>query len=319
MNMMNIKHCAIVFCVLFAMFLPLCVVAQREQVGDAVTFHDTTWYDRGFDVYIGGGMFWGGKKTALFYNGSSYNQCGLDYLFDNEYRLREIQEVVTRLYPHISMNDQIGYDERDLNMDPHYNLGSCVTLGARYKIRNNWGISLSYTFSRLTVTNKLLLTYTSVSGNQYRSPELTLMGREDRSMIDLSMSYLFSGVHRIVKPFIEVGAQFNYAKVKKFDAVLLDDRNNPQLTLTLLDPYNGANYVPGVDMQTYDVIYGGPGFGASFSAGLKFVINKYVSLDPTFYGCMSRINLEVYGSKYMTFNYGVALRVVMNDFFFQNR
>ena len=319
MNKMNIKHCAIVFCVLFAMFLPLCVVAQREQVGDAVTFHDTTWYDRGFDVYIGGGMFWGGKKTALFYNGSSYNQCGLDYLFDNEYRLREIQEVVTRLYPHISMNDQIGYDERDLNMDPHYNLGSCVTLGARYKIRNNWGISLSYTFSRLTVTNKLLLTYTSVSGNQYRSPELTLMGREDRSMIDLSMSYLFSGVHRIVKPFIEVGAQFNYAKVKKFDAVLLDDRNNPQLTLTLLDPYNGANYVPGVDMQTYDVIYGGPGFGASFSAGLKFVINKYVSLDPTFYGCMSRINLEVYGSKYMTFNYGVALRVVMNDFFFQNR
>ena len=151
------------------------------------------------------------------------------------------------------MNDQIGYDERDLNMDPHYNLGSCVTLGARYKIRNNWGISLSYTFSRLTVTNKLLLTYTSVSGNQYRSPELTLMGREDRSMIDLSMSYLFSGVHRIVKPFIEVGAQFNYAKVKKFDAVLLDDRNNPQLTLTLLDPYNGANYVPGVVKRIEDV------------------------------------------------------------------
>ena len=49
------------------------------------------------------------------------------------------------------------------------------------------------------------------------------------------------------------------------------------------------------------------------------MINKYVSLDPTFYGCMSRINLEVYGSKYMTFNYGVMLRVVMNDFFFQNR
>lgn len=315
----SVKYCLIILCAAFALFAPHYAEAQREEVGDAVTFHDTTWYDRGFDVYIGGGMFWGGKKTALFYNGSSYNQCGLDYLFDNEYRVREIQEVVTRLYPHISMNDQIGYDERDLNMDPHYNLGSCVTLGARYKIRNNWGISLSYTFSRLTVTNKLLLTYTSVSGNQYRSPELTLMGREDRSMIDLSMSYLFSGVHRIVKPFIEVGAQFNYAKVKKFDAVLLDDRNNPQLTLTLLDPYNGANYVPGVDMQTYDVIYGGPGFGASFSAGLKFVINKYVSLDPTFYGCMSRINLEVYGSKYMTFNYGVALRVVMNDFFFQNR
>jgi len=34
---------------------------------------------------------------------------------------------------------------------------------------------------------------------------------------------------------------------------------------------------------------------------------------------MSRINLQVYGEKPFTFNYGVMLRVVMNDFFFQNR
>ncbi len=293
--------------------------AQREQVGEVVSFRDTTWYDRGFDFYVGGGMFWGGKKTALFYNGSKFNECGLDYLFDNEYRRREILEAVTKVYPHISMNDQIGYDERDLNMEPRYNLGSCVTLGVRYKIRNNWALALSYTFSRLSVTNKLLLTYTSVSGNNYKAPEMTLVGKEDRSMIDLSASYLFSGAHKIVKPFVEFGVQFNYAKVKKFDAVILDSRNNPQLTLTLLDPYNGASYVPGVDMQTYNVIYGGPGYGFSFATGIKFVVNKFVSIDPTFYGCMSKINLNVYGNKLMSFNYGVMLRVVMSDFFFQNR
>ena len=293
--------------------------AQREQVGEVVTFHDTTWYDRGFDFYIGGGMFSGGKKSALYYNGSRYNECNLNYLFDNEYRRREILEEVVKLYPHISMNDEIGYREEDLNMNPQYNLSACVTLGVRYKIRDNWGLSLSYTFSRLTAINKLLLTYTSVSGNNYKAPELTLSGKEDRSMIDLSVSYLFSGVHRIVKPFVEVGAQFNYVRVKKFDAILLDEHNNPQLTLTLLDPYGGASYVPGVDMQTYDVIYGGGGFGFSFATGLKFVVNKYVSLDPTFYGCMSRLNLPVYGEKPWTFNYGVMLRVVMNDFFFHNR
>ena len=293
--------------------------AQREQVGETVTFHDTTWYDRGFDFYIGGGMFFGGKKSALYYNGSRYNECNLDYLFDNEYRRREILEQVVKLYPHISMSDEIGYREEDLNMNPQYNLSACVSVGVRYKIRNNWGLSLSYTFSRLTAINKLLLTYTSVSGNNYKAPELTLSGKEDRSMIDFSVSYLFSGVHRIVKPFVEVGAQFNYVRVKKFDAILLDEHNNPQLTLTLLDPYGGANYVPGVDMQTYDVIYGGGGFGFSFATGLKFVVNKYVSLDPTFYGCMSRLNLPVYGEKPWTFNYGVMLRVVMNDFFFRNR
>ena len=291
--------------------------AQREQIGEAVTFHDTTWYDRGFDFYIGGGMFWGGKQSALYYNGSRQNECNLDYIFSNEYWRREIQEKVVELYPQVGIGDEIGYSEDDLNMNPHYNLSACVTLGVRYKIRNNWALALSYTFSRLTVTNKLLLTYTSVSGNNYKAPEMTLYGKEDRSMIDLSMSYLFSGAHRIVKPFVEFGAQFNYARVKKFDAMLLDKNNMPQLTLTLFDIYGGANYVPG--MQTYDVIYGGAGFGFSFATGLKLVVNKYVSLDPTFYGCMSRLNLEVYGQKPFTFNYGVMLRVVMNDFFFYNR
>lgn len=291
--------------------------AQREQVGETVTFHDTTWYDRGFDFYIGGGMFWGGKRTALYYNGSRQNECNLDYIFNNEYWRREIQEKVVAIYPQVSMSDELGYREEDLNMNPHYTLSACVSLGVRYKIRNNWALSLSYSFSRLTVTNKLLLTYTSVSGNNYKAPEMTLHGKEDRSMIDLSMSYLFSGAHRIVKPFVELGAQFNYARVKKFDAILLDKNNTPQLTLTLMDIYGGANYVPG--MQTYDVIYGGPGFGATFSVGLKLVVNKFVSLDPTFYGCMSRLHLKPYGESAMTFNYGVMLRVVMNDFFFQNR
>lgn len=293
--------------------------AQREQVGEAVTFHDTTWYDRGFDVYIAGGMFWGGRQTALYYNGSRYNECNLNYIFGNEYRTRELLEAVVKVYPHISMNDQIGYNEADLNMLPTYNLAANIGLGVRYKIRDNWAIALSYSFSRLTTTNKLLLTYTSVSGNLIRAPELTLSGKEDRSMIDLSVSYLFSGVHPIIKPFVELGAQFNYAKVKKFDAVLLDGRNNPVYTQTLMDIYNGGNYVPGVDMQTYDVIYGGPGFGISASVGLKFVINKYVSLDPTFYFCASRLHLEPYGTKVMSLNYGAMLRVVMNDFFFQNR
>jgi hypothetical protein len=311
-----IKRAFLVFAIIACC---IAAFAQREQVGEAVTFHDTTWYDRGFDFYIGGGMFWGGRQTALYYNGSINNECNLMYIFGNEYRTRELLEAVVSVYPYISMSDEIGYKESDLNMLPVYNMSANIGLGVRYKIRNNWGISLSYMFSRLTTTNKLLLTYTSVSGNLYRAPELTLSGKEDRSMIDLSASYLFSDVHKMVKPFVELGAQFNYVRVKKFDAVLLDDRNNPVYTQTLLDIYNGGNYVPGVDMQTYDVIYGGAGFGISFAAGLKLVVNKYVSIDPTFYFCASRLHLEPYGSKVMSLNYGAMVRVVMNDFFFQNR
>jgi len=304
---------------LVAMMLPVVVFAQREEVGDAISFRDTTWYDRGFDFYISGGMFWGGKKTALYYNGSRYNECNLDYLFNNEYRRKEILAAVVKIYPNISMNDEIGYREKDLNLMPTYNLCSNIGLGVRYKIRNNWGISLSYSFSRLTVNTKFLLYVPGqVPSNTYPMPEMTLSAKEDRSMIDLSMSYLFSNVHRVIKPFLELGAQFNYVRVKKFDALLLDGKNNPVLTLTLLDPYGGENYVPGVDMQTFNVIYGGPGFGGSFAAGLKIAVNKYVSLDPTFYGCFSHLHIKPHGEKVTTFNYGVMLRVVVNDFFLHN-
>lgn len=305
--------------VLFCCLSMNSLYAQRESIGELVHYSDTTWYDRGFDAYIAGGMFWGSPKNAVYYNGSRQNECNLDYLFNNTYRYKEILEKVVELYPHITFSDEIYYKEEDLNWAPTYNLNAAVALGIRYKIRNNWGISLSYMFSRMTTTNKLLLSYTSVSGNYTRSPELTLHGKENRSMIDLSLSYLFSQVHRIVKPFIEVGAQFNYIKVKQFDAILLDKNNNEALKLTLLDPYGGASYVPGAQMTTYDPIYGGPGWGLSFSAGLKLAINRKVSIDPTFYGCFSQYNLKPLGDKVFSFNYGVMLRVVMNDFFFQNR
>lgn len=318
------KNRVLIVLVLVAMLLPVVSFAQREEVGDAITFHDTTWYDRGFDFYIGAGMFWGGKKSALYYNGSKYNECNLNYIFNNptdptSSYYKALQEAVIKVYPYVSYSDIISYKESDLNLNPTYNLAVSINLGVRYKIRDNWGISLSYNFARLKTVNKLLLNIEpQLPSNTYRLPELTLLGVEDRSMIDLSASYLFSDVSRLVKPFLEVGAQFNYVRVKKFDAVLLDDRNNPVYTQTLLDIYGGANYVPGVDMQTYDVIYGGPGFGGSFSAGLKIVVNKFVSLDPTFYGCFSYLHLRPYGEKVTTFNYGVMLRVVVNDFFMHN-
>ena len=306
-----------VFMVSF-IFLAANSYAQREKIGEAVTYYDTTWYDRGFDFHIGGGVFFGSKINARYYNGSKENECNLNYLLTNQYRMEEIKRAVIQIYPHVSQSDVLGYREEDLNWNPRYNVSALISLGIRWKIRKNWGVSLSYAFSRMTVTNRLLLTYTSVSGNNVRAPELTLFGKEDRSMIDLSLSYLFSQTHKIVKPFVEVGVQFNYQKLKSFDAILLDDKKNEVLKLSLIDRY-GAPYVPGVDQYDNGYIFGGPGVGFSFSAGLKFVVNKFVSIDPAFYGCYSYLNLKALGDRQFSFNYGAMVRVVMNDFFFQNR
>lgn len=305
---------------LLAMLLavPMLLNAQRTVIEEVpVTFSDTTWYDKGFDFFIGGGMYMGNSYNAKYYSGSNQNECNLDYIFSNENWRREMMEAVVELYPYVSQSDVLSYDELDiLEMDVRYKVKTFLNLGVRTKLRDGWGISLSYSFCRLSSSHKVLLEYSNVPSLE-KKPELTLYAKEDRSLIDLSMSYLFSKVHKVVKPFVEVGAQFTYAKAKQFDAILLNKDNVEMRSWTMLDPYNGQSYTPG--MIEYDAIYGGPGFGFSAAAGIKFAFNNIVSIDPTFYCSMSKFGIfpgkNKGGSNEFGFNYGAVVRIVMTDFF----
>ena len=299
--------------------------AQNGPTVTRVRYNDTIWHDKGFDAYIGAGMFIGNKYNANYYNGSNLNECNVDYVFtNNTFWEDEIIEEIQRLYPYVSLsrgalpnwyqNDPAR--NSDFNWNLHYKLKTMVSLGARYKFAKGWGISLSYSFCRLTTAAMLLLTDPStIPGNERPSPEIYFYGKEDRSMFDLSVSYVFN-IRSIARPFIEFGIQGNYAKAKMFDAVV-GDKN-----FTMLDPYMGGNYYPGA--QAYDVTYGGWGFGFSGSAGLKIVVAKGVSLDPTFYFALQRLAIyqtkngpeEYQTGRRFTPNYGVLVRVTMNDFFF---
>ncbi|MBO4489069.1 MAG: hypothetical protein J5741_05365 [Bacteroidales bacterium] len=292
-----------------AMLSPSLLRGQEIITSEPVRYHDTTWYDKGFDLYIGGGAFFANKQNALYYNGSSLNECNLDYIFSNQYWYEEIQREVSNQYNSVSITDEISYREEDLDWNVRYKIKTMLHLGARYKFGHNWGLSLSYSFCRLTTSSRFLLDYTSVSGNLVDAPVMEIHGKEDRSMIDLSASYLISQLNPIAKPFVEVGAQFNFCKAKILEAAIGDR------TWTMLDPYNGEHYVPGAQMTTYDVVYGGAGYGISFAAGLKIVVNKSVSIDPTFYGCMASYGIKPLQERAFNFNYGVVVRLVVNDFF----
>lgn len=324
-------------CLVTMLFAPFVSLAQNDEELDEkalVRFNDLTWYDKGFDFYIGAGGFQGNSFNANYYNGSNLNENNLNYLFDNQYWREELMQDITECYPNISINDQIlpfqdPAMNSSYNWETNYKLRTMIALGARYKIRNGWALSLSYSFSRLVANSRCLLDCPTILGNQDRIPEMLMVGREDRSMIDLSLSYLISQASDVLKPFIELGVQFNYAKVKDFDAILLDkDGHAFSEEHSLLDRYNSSNgYVPGMS-PTSTVIFGGPGFGFSGAAGLKIVVSRNVSLDPTFYCYMGRLgiyqmmNSPVAGfddGNRFTFNWGIQLRVVMNDFFVSQR
>ena len=296
---------------------------QAEET--PVKISDKSWADRGFDFFISGGMLFGDKFNANYYNGSKYNENSLNFVFSNQYWYEEWHQTVPEYYPHISTFDRIYVnDPDDMDWNLHYKLSLMVSLGARYKLGNGWAIALSYSFSRLTTSTQVLLSSNAVTGNMYKQPVVAIVGKEYRSMIDLSASYLFSQVSPIVKPFVELGLQFNYAKAKSFDAALLD-KNGKMVgnTYSLLNIYDNQGYYPGA--QTYDYTFGGPGFGFSGAAGLKIVCGKYVSIDPTFYCYFGRLgiyqgkNASGQGENKFTFNYGAQIRIVMSDFFFSNK
>ena len=311
----------IVFCAMAMSFAQSDI--QTEETPVKIT--DKSWADRGFDFFISGGMLFGDKFNANYYNGSKYNENSLNFVFSNQYWYEEWQRTVSEYYPHISMSDRIYVnDPDDMDWNLHYKLSLMVSLGARYKLGNGWAIALSYSFSRLTTSTQVLLSSNAVTGNMYKQPVVAIVGKEYRSMIDLSASYLFSQVSPIVKPFVELGLQFNYAKAKSFEAALLD-KNGKMVgnTYSLLNIYDNQGYYPGA--QTYDYTFGGPGFGFSGAAGLKIVCGKYVSIDPTFYCYFGRLgiyqgkNASGQGENKFTFNYGAQIRIVMSDFFFSNK
>lgn len=294
---------------------------QTEET--PVKISDKTWADRGFDFFIAGGMLFGSPFNANYYNGSKLNENNFEFILNNQYWYEEWQRTVSEYYPHISMSDRIYVkDPDDMDWNLRYKLSMMVSLGARYKLGNGWAVALSYSFSRLTTSTRVLLSSNAVTGNMYTQPVVAMVGKENRSMIDLSASYLFSRVSPVVKPFVELGVQFNYAKVKSFEATLLDkDGHAVGNSYSLRNVYDNQGYYPGA--QTSDIIFGGPGFGFSGAAGLKIVCGKYVSIDPTFYCYFGRLGVyqgkNVSGENKFSFNYGAQLRVVMNDYFFSSR
>ncbi len=271
--------------------------------------------EKGIDIIVAGGCYFGSKYNAQYYNGDYANENNLAYLFENKYRYDEINTMIKDRYPYIS--DSIYYGGPLGNM--RYRPGVMISLGIRYRLTKNWSLQLSYSFSRLKANGQFRLLYNSVPGNQLGGTNGILdnqyiIGKENRSLIDLSACYHFT-TKSIVKPFIEAGIQFNFVRVKSMEAVFYDANKNKINSFSFIN--NLQNYVPGVQSDGTIVKYGGPGFGFSACVGLKLAFSQFVSLDPCFYFNAGKFGLE--GYKDFSYNFGVQVRLVMNDSMFSKQ
>jgi opacity protein-like surface antigen len=273
--------------------------------------HDLPWKQKGFEFYIGGGLYFASKATANYYNGDRRNSINLKLISDNKYYWDDVMRVLRAKYHYIDTAVLI----EDYNWNSTYHMVMDVSLGAKYRFKENWYIELSYSFRRASCENRFSFGFPGgVPGNKENPPYSDwqyLIAKEDRHYIDFSLGYIFQK-NSIAKPFISIGAQFNYINIKSFLAIIEGEPFN------LISIAKYPDYVPGYqDMPSYRV-WTGPGYGFSLTAGLKLAVNQSVSLDPVFqlsvgsFGNSS--NLPGFNNSFC-FNYMAGVRIVMNDSF----
>jgi len=130
---------------------------------------DKSWKLKGFELFIGGGIYFGSKKTANYYNGAPENNINLNLIFNNKYYREAVFEVVRDNYRYLSVTDTIVLEE--YNYKSGYNMAMDISLGARYRLNPNWYLELSYSFRRLTSSNRFYFTFPTVlDGNKENPP-----------------------------------------------------------------------------------------------------------------------------------------------------
>ena len=288
---------------------------------------DIPWKRKGFEFYFGGGIYFAGKKTANYYNGAPENAIHLGLLIDNKYRWDEILLRLKKYYPYILDNVSL-YDPKYPNDDPYnrdarYDMSIDVSLGAKYRIQKNWYVELSYSFRRLTCSNRFTFYFPGVPDGNKENPNYSrqqfMVAKEDRHYIDFSVGYILQK-YEIVKPFFSLGALFNFIRIKSFHVIIEEDELNA-IDLMAMARYPG--YVPGIMPVPNYQDWAGPGYGLSLTVGLKIAFNRMVSLDPVFQLSVgnfgnSKFNLSGFDTS-TCLNYMAGVRLVMNDALFTKK
>ncbi|MDR2972110.1 MAG: hypothetical protein LBU83_09315 [Bacteroidales bacterium] len=288
----------------------------KDKTSDEGYYSDKPWKLNGFELFIGGGIYMGSKKTANYYNGAPENNINLGLIFNNKYYREEIFQVLRREYPYIDTMKL----EHDYNQKSGYNITMDIALGARYRFQNNWYIELSYSFRRLTSQNRFYFTFPGVPPGNKENPNYSrwesLVAKEDRHYIDFSVGYILH-LHAIAKPFISIGALFTYIDIKSFDVFIEGHKFN------LMAMAKNPNYIPGIQTMPNYRVWSGVGYGFTVTAGLKIAVHPTVSLDPVFQLSVASFgnnkNLPSFYTN-LCFNYMAGVRIVLNDaLFFKNK
>jgi opacity protein-like surface antigen len=313
------KKIILFFCCFLLLFcgLPVHSSAQAQTFDniDEEQMQLSRWARKGFELFIGAGIYFGSKQTANYYNGAPDNTINLRLLFDNKYHREDVLALMKEAYRYI---DTIILHEA-YNYDTRYNIAMDISLGARYRVHKNWYLELSYSFRRLASSSAFIFDFPGVPPgnsenpyNKHYSRNEYLVAKEDRHYIDFSVGYIFQKPD-VLKPFISIGALFSYTRIKDFQAII----ENKPFDLMNIARYPG--YIPGISEMPNYMDWAGAGYGFSLTAGFKIAVHSSVSIDPFYQMSVASFgnsaNLPGFNTS-LCFNHIAGVRLVINDAIF---
>jgi len=288
--------------------------------GEGYNTPASSWARKGFEFSFGGGVYFGSKKTANYYNGAPENDINLKLLTDNNYRWMEIINALKDKYHYID-EENVKLRE-DYNYESHYKIAMDIAVALKYRFHQNYYFELGYSFRRLTVSNHFIFDFEGgIPGNKENPPWSdwqNIVAKEERHYIDLSVGYIFQK-HPIAKPFFALGAQFTYIRIKKNDGFLAIIEGKK---FDLISTYKNPNSPYEPEMTRYKD-WAGVGYGFFLNVGLKIAVHHAVSLDPIFQLSVasfgnSQANLPNFYTK-LCCNYVAGVRLVLNDALFMGK
>lgn len=235
------------------------------------------------------GFYFPDNHPAAFYNGSPANENKLDLILRNPYYRKDIEDTLG--YKLDSLNPY------DLPSKMRYSAAYSVGFYVRYQLDKSLGLFASFNFVKLEAKDVFLLNLDLPPGwsldPTYR--QFPIWGKEKRVNIDLGISKYFQMAPKSIF-FFEGGLNINNVRVIENKIAI----NNT--TYSLVNVYGNQTYIPNGNMQQFQVIQGGVGFGVFATSGVRFIFSDYISMDPgaTFY--WKGVNLGKYDGFRPTFN-----------------
>ncbi len=271
------------FLLLFLLLQPEPARAQKDGIAD--TFSVLSY---GLNV----GFYFPDNHPANFYNGSPANDNKLDLVLRNYYYREEINQALG--YQLDSLNPY------DLPSKMKYEPAVSIGFYARYPLHKLLGVFAQFNFVKLTAKDIFLLNLDLPQGYSldptYR--QFPIWGIEKRVNIDLGISRYFPTKTRNIF-FFEGGLNINNTRVVE-NKIQIKDK-----TYSLVNLYGSQSYIPNSQLQEYQVIQGGIGFGMFATGGIRLVFSDHLSMDPALTFYWKGINLGQYDGFRPQYNFFV--------------